>query len=90
MKNLKLVKYGHEYCGPCKTLKPILENVVKNLNEILDFEDKDTYEMSPEEIMSVGIKGVPSMILFKEGVEVWRHTGLLSGDSITSTIKSFA
>lgn len=90
MKNLKLVKYGHEYCGPCKTLKPILENVVKNLNEILDFEDKDTYEMSPEEIMSVGIKGVPSMILFKEGVEVWRHTGLLSGDSIVSTIKSFA
>ena len=90
MKNLKLVKYGHEYCGPCKTLKPILENVVKNLNEILDFEDKDTYEMSPEEIMSVGIKGVPSMILFKEGVGVWRHTGLLSGDSITSTIKSFA
>jgi thioredoxin 1 len=86
MKPLKLIKYGHEHCSPCKLLKPVLVEIAETFKDTLEFVDKDTYQMSPAELLMVGLKAVPTMILSKDGVEIWRHVGLMSKDAITQKI----
>lgn len=88
MKTLKLVKYGHEYCGPCKTLKPILKELETEFSDKVEFVDKDTYSIPMEEVISAGIKAVPTLILYKNDVEIWRNVGLLSKDSIKQVLES--
>jgi thioredoxin 1 len=89
MKLLKLEKFGHEYCGPCKTMETYLPEVVEELKEIADFENVDTYNVDPEKIKNAGIRAVPTLLLYKEGVEVWRHVGLLSKDAIVAKVKEY-
>ncbi len=88
MKPLKLVKYGHEFCAPCRALKPILAQITQEFSELLEFVDYDTNSMSVEDLTAAQIKAVPLMILYKNGVEVWRQTGLLDYSSLQAVIKS--
>ncbi len=89
MKMLKLEKYGHEYCGPCKTMGTYLPEVVEQLKDIAEFEEIDTYNVDPEKLKTASIKAVPTLILYKEGTEVWRHVGVLSRDSIVAKVKEY-
>lgn len=88
MKSLKLVKYGHEYCSPCKALKPILEELKNIFSEKVEFEEKDTYSISMEQVIEAGIKAVPTMILFKDGVEIWRNVGFMSKESLKTVLEN--
>lgn len=86
MAELKLTKYGHEYCNPCKVIKPMLEEITKLYGDKLKFEDVDTYNSDPQILANAGIKAVPTMILTKDGVEVWRHVGLTNKNFIENKI----
>lgn len=86
MGELKLTKFGHQYCGPCKMIKPILEEVVKNYGEKLKFEDVDTYNTDPQILSNAQIRAVPTLILTKDGVEVWRQVGLTDKGTIENKI----
>ncbi len=86
MVNLKLTKYGHEFCGPCKAIKPILTEIVKKFGDKLEFEDVDTYNTNPQRLTDAQIRAVPTLILTKDGNEVWRQVGMTSQDVIESKI----
>lgn len=86
-KQLKLVKYGHEYCNPCKVLKPILQELQNSFAETVEFIDRDTYSIPMEEVIDAGIKAVPTLILFKNDVEIWRNVGLMSKDGIKTILE---
>jgi thioredoxin 1 len=86
MANLKLTKFGHEYCGPCKMIKPILTEIVKKFGDKLEFEDVDTYNTDPQRLTDAQIRAVPTLILTKDGNEVWRQVGLVSQEVIESKI----
>lgn len=86
MANLKLTKFGHEYCGPCKVLKPILNEIVTQFGDKIQFEDVDTYNSDPQVLTNAGIRAVPTIILSKDGNEVWRHVGLTNKDFIEKKI----
>jgi thioredoxin 1 len=88
MKTLKLVKYGHEYCGPCKALKPILEELKNIFSEKVEFVEKDTYSIPMEEVVNAGIRAVPTLILLKDNVEIWRNVGLMSLDSLKTILEN--
>jgi len=85
-KTLKLTKYGHEFCQPCKTIKPILTEIVKKFGDKLEFEDVDTYNTEPQRLIDSQIRAVPTLILTKDGNEVWRQVGLISRDAIEAKI----
>jgi thioredoxin 1 len=86
MANLKLTKFGHEYCGPCKFMKPILAEVVSQFGDKIQFEDVDTYNTDPQKLTDAGIRAVPTMILTKDGTEVWRHVGVANREVIENKI----
>lgn len=88
MKTLKLIKYGHEYCSPCRTLKPILKELETEFSDKVEFVDKDTYAIPVGEVVDAGIKAVPTLILIKDNSEVWRNVGLLSKDAIKKVIEN--
>jgi thioredoxin 1 len=86
MANLKLTKFGHEYCNPCKVMKPILTEIVNQFGDKLQFEDVDTYNSDPKVLIDAGIRAVPTLILSKDGNEIWRHIGLTNKEVIETKI----
>lgn len=80
-----LIDFFATWCGPCKTLAPILKQVKDKLGEriiILKIDVDKNQQISNQ----YQVRGVPTMILFKEGKQLWRQSGVLSMDEIIKTI----
>lgn len=70
-----LVEFGAEWCGPCQRMAPILDQFAKNNPSVkvlkLDIDD------SPSTTSKFGVRGVPTMILFKDGKPLANKVGLV-------------
>ncbi|MGZ0017026.1 thioredoxin [Yeosuana sp. AK3] len=84
---LVLVDFFATWCGPCKTLAPILTEVKKEFGEQLKIikVDVDKNQMVASKYQ---VRGVPTLILFKKGKSLWRQSGVLDKNSIVSIINS--
>lgn len=85
LKNNKtvLVDFFATWCGPCRMLSPILEQVASETDaEILKVDIDENMDLARK----FGIMSVPTMILFKNGEEVNRMTGLRQKAQILSMI----
>lgn len=80
-----LVDFFATWCGPCKMLAPILENVAKDVEGKAKVCKIDVDEAG-EIAQSFGIMSVPTMIIFKDGVEMQRLIGLRQQSQITGAI----
>lgn len=69
-----LVDFGAPWCGPCKMLDPILEELAAEFDGQADFYSVNVDD-NQQLAMDFGIMGVPTVILFKEGQPVKRLTG---------------
>jgi thioredoxin 1 len=70
-----LIDFTATWCGPCKQLAPIIDELAKEYNGRLKVAKLDIDD-SPETPSSLGIRGVPTVIVFKGGKEVGRQVGL--------------
>jgi thioredoxin 1 len=82
-----LLKLGATWCGPCKTIKPVLESLAEDRKETLLVYDMDIDD-SPEASQSFHIMGVPTVILFSNGREVSRKSGNMSRPILEDWIDS--
>lgn len=82
-----LVDFFATWCGPCKTLGPILTEVKKELGEKVKIVKIDVDKNEPLS-NTYQVKGVPTMILFKNGKQVWRQSGVVPKAEILSIIQS--
>lgn len=89
MSNLKLNKYGHEYCQPCRLLAPILDEIKTEFQGKVDVIDHNTYTMDPLDLSKINLRAVPTLILQKDGVEIWRNVGLLSKQQIAEKLQEY-
>ena len=80
-----LVDFWAEWCGPCKRLAPIFEEVSHHFEGKCEFL-KVNVEEHPE-VSQFGISSIPCLILFKEGVEKDRIVGALSADELKKRIE---
>tara|TARA_Y100000768_G_scaffold369307_1_gene334080 strand:+ start:69 stop:383 length:315 start_codon:yes stop_codon:yes gene_type:complete len=72
---ISVIQFSASWCSPCKELTPILEKLSKNFEGKATFYYADVEEGGLNKGSELGIKGVPSTILFKRGVEVDRLVG---------------
>ncbi len=79
-----LVDFFATWCGPCKMLSPILEELANDRNSIKIV--KMDVDENPNIAKEYGIMSVPTLILFKDGVEIAKQTGFLPKDSLQNWI----
>ncbi len=80
-----LVDFFATWCGPCKMMSPILDEVSNELDssaKIVKIDVDQNMDLSSK----YGIRGVPTLILFKKGEIVWRHSGILQPKDIKQKI----
>ena len=82
-----VVDFGAEWCGPCKQLDPILEEIAsENADKLKVFKlNIDENPMVPQKF---GIRGIPTIMLFKEGQLVDTKVGSLPKSALETWIKS--
>ncbi|SRR5690554_415630 len=83
-----LVDFYADWCGPCQVLAPILEEVKSDLGEKVKIIKIDV-DKNQALASDFGVRGVPTLILFKEGEQVWRQSGLMSKRDLSEVIESY-
>ena len=83
-----LVDYWAEWCGPCKVLGPILGEVKQALGATIKIV-KINVDKNQLLASKYQVKGVPTLILFKEGKQLWRQSGVLQKNELVSIINSY-
>lgn len=80
-----LIDFFATWCGPCKMLAPILKEVKDSMGERLTIIKIDV-DKNQEIASKYQVRGVPTMILFQNGNQLWRQSGVLSKEEIIKTI----
>jgi thioredoxin 1 len=85
--DLVLVDFYAEWCGPCKMMSPILQEVKLDLKEAVKI-IKVNVDQHQDLAGHFMVRGVPTFILFKTGKMLWRQSGVLSAKDLTQIISS--
>ncbi|NDI99962.1 thioredoxin [Flavobacterium sp. LaA7.5] len=85
-----LVDFFATWCGPCKMMSPILEEVKQNLGDrvtIIKIDvDKNQQLMAHPNYQ---VRGVPTLMLFQNGKVLWKQSGVVSKDEIINKILNY-
>lgn len=80
-----LIDFFATWCGPCQVLGPILKEVKDSLGERISIIKIDV-DKNQELAALQQVRGVPTMMLFQNGKQLWRQSGVLSKEEIVRTI----
>lgn len=80
-----LIDFYATWCGPCQMLGPILKDVKDSLGERISIIKVDV-DKNQELAAMQQVRGVPTMLLFQNGKQLWRQSGVLSKEDIIKTI----
>ena len=82
-----LVDYWAEWCGPCKMIAPILDDIVSEYDGKLKIA-KLNIDENPQTPTKFGIRGIPTLMIFKDGNPEATKVGALSKSQLTAFIDS--
>ena len=73
--DISIIQYSAIWCSPCQLLKPIMSKLSDQYKDKANFYYADVEDGALNHGASMGVRGVPSTIIFKKGVEVDRLVG---------------
>jgi thioredoxin 1 len=83
-----LVDFTAEWCGPCKMMKPVLEELHQKMGDEVRIIKIDI-DQSPQASAFYNVNSVPTLILFQKGNILWRQSGVIPAPSLQKIINQF-
>jgi thioredoxin 1 len=83
-----LVDFFAEWCGPCKTMGPILQQLANKHGKQLRILKVDV-DKNPQLAQKYGVRGVPTLILFRSGQIKWQQSGVIPLDQLSTIVNSY-
>ena len=82
-----LIDFWADWCGPCRMLTPIIEELSQEMADKIKVV-KMNIDENPETPSSLGIRSIPTMMIFKDGKQIAARSGVLPKNSIQEWINS--
>ena len=83
-----LVDFFATWCGPCKMMHPILEELKQSIGDRATISKIDVDE-AQEFAVQYGVRAVPTLAIFKRGQLVWREAGVHSAQQLIQALEPF-
>jgi thioredoxin 1 len=84
--NVVVVDFWAPWCGPCKSIAPVLEEIAQELGTQVTI-CKVNVDDNPKSPSQYNVRAIPNLIIFKGGAEVDRVVGAVPKDQLVATIK---
>jgi thioredoxin 1 len=81
-----LVDFYATWCGPCKMMQPILQETAQQVGQQIKIVKVDV-DKNPAAAQKFQVRGVPTLILFKNGRPLWRQSGVVPTQELVRVIK---
>lgn len=81
-----LVDFFATWCGPCKMMAPILDDVKKRVGDAAQIIKIDV-DQNPQAAAVYQVQGVPTLIIFKNGNILWRQSGVVQAKQLEQLLK---
>ncbi len=86
-KNLIVIDFWAEWCGPCKKMSPVVDELAAEYDGVVDVRKCDVEE-NVEVAAKFGIMAIPTIVFVKDGKEIARKSGTVKKDQLVALIEA--